>query len=256
MLLNNACLLTRKTVKGLSVFYDLTGAGALRLFATDPEEPLSLGFKVVSQHRAFDLYTWPTPTKSEAILHFDTKTAKPDESGRLRLHEQDYVSNKDFVLLTSPLFDELLSPKDRLVKPTFTVTIHVAEADTRGFDEPATAHPKQYYIRFRTREMAWKYYVLGNLTKRNAYITDVNNETEFDALGETVLSDNRTALIFRSKRPIPLREKPDYRFQLRERGPGVGKVLIQRLPVASADQFYKETIDGQDVMVSEIYVNY
>jgi len=255
VILNKAGLLSKETGNGLSVFYDHHGAEVLRLFAADLDEPLRFSFKAFSQDRAFDLCT-ETPSKPEAILHFDTAKAKLEGSGRLRLHEQDYVSDGDFVPFTSPLLDDLLSPKDRLLKPTFTITVHIAKEDVSGFDEPGTIHPRHYYIRFHAREMVWKYYVLGNLAKRNAYIADANNGTEFEALGETALTDHRRALLFRSKRPIPLRERTEYRFQLRERGSGVGKVLIQRLPVATADNFYKETIDGQEVMVSEVYVNF
>lgn len=256
VILKNAGLLNRRTARGLSVFYDLARAEALQLYASDPDEPLSFEFKIFSSNRSFDLYTEPAPTQPEAILHFDTKMAKLDGSSRLRLHEQDYVSQKDFAPLTSPLFNELLSPKDRHVKPILTVTIHGEDLGIRPHDHPPEVVSKRYYIRFKTREIVWKYYLLGTIAKRNAYIADMNNETEFELAGEAVLSDDRTALAFRSKHPLPLRERSDYRFQLRERGPGGGKILIQRLPVASADQFYRETIDGKNVAVSEVYINY
>lgn len=255
-ILNKAGLLSKETGKGLSVFSDQRGAEVLRIFAAELEEPLRFSFKVFSQYRALDLCTDPTPATQAAILHFDTQRAKPGEDGRLRLHEQEYVSGQDFVPIASPLLDDLLNPKDRLIKPAFTVTVHVTGADIQGVDAPGPSHPPHYYVKFHARQMVWKYYVLGNLAKRSAYIADANNDIEFDALGETALTGHRRALLFRSKRPIPLREKTEYRFQLRERGTGTGKILIPRLPVATADQFYKETIDGQDVMVSEVYVNY
>lgn len=255
-ILINASLLSKKTDKGLSVFCDRHGAEALRLFAAELKEPLSFSYKVFSQYRAFDLCTQPTSAKPDTMLHFDAVRAKPDGSGRLRLHEQEYVSDLDFVPITSPVIDGVLSSKDRLLKPTFTVTVHSTEADRSHLDTPGASHAPHYYIKFHAREMVWKYYVLGNLAKRKAYIADANNDMEFEPMGETVLNDHRHALLFRSKRPIPLREKAEYRFQLREQASGAGKVLIQRLPVATADQFYKETINGQDVMVSEVYVNY
>lgn len=255
-ILHKAGLLSKETGKGISLFCNQRGVDVLRLFAAEIQEPLQFSFKVFSQYPAFGACTEPAPVQQEVMLHFDGRNAMPDEDGRLRLHAQDSVSDQDFAPLASPLFTDLLSPKDRLIKPVCTVTIPVRDADLQGIDSPGVSQPPRYYVKFHARELVWKYYVLGNFAKKNAYITDANNDMEFESMGETALSDHRRALLFRSKRPIPLREKTDYRFQLREQGAGAGRILIPRLPVATADQFYKETIDGQDVMVSEVYVNY
>jgi len=254
--LNNTGLVVKKTANSVSVFYDHLRSEALRLYAADSREPLHFGLKVFSRIPAFEYYTEPSPSKAGHLLHFDTRTTTADASGRLRLHEQASVSESHFLPLTSPLFDELLSPADRLIKPLLTVVIRVADTGTGPSDEQAPIPPARYYITFKARAVVWKYYLLGAIAKRNAYITDMNNETEFESAGETALSDNRTALTFRSKYPMPLRDLSDYRFQLKERGSGGGKVLIPRLPVASAGQLYRETIDGTDVIVSEVYINY
>jgi hypothetical protein len=256
VILKNSGLLSRKTVNGVSIFYDQSRVEALQLYIADRDEPLRFEFKVFSNNKSFDLYTEPTPTQPDAILHFDTNTVTVDQSGRLRLHEQDYVSQKDFAPLTAPLFNDLLSPKDRLVKPTLTVTIHGKDLGIHPPDKFHEMVSKHYYVSFKTREVVWKYYLLGDIGKTSAYIADLNNETEFESAGEAVLPDHRTALTFRSKGPIPLRDRSHYRFQLKDRGSGGSKVLIQRLPVASPDQFYLDMIDGEEVMVSEIYINY
>ena len=122
-------------------------------------------------------------------------------------------------------------------------------------DEPSKAAAKNYYLKFKARETIWKYYLLGNLTKKNLDIVDLNNETQFEDTGPESLPDNRTALTFRSKQILPLREKSEYRFQLKEKDPNGGKVLIKRLPVASANQFLKESINGKEAILSEIFIN-
>ncbi len=83
----------------------------------------------------------------------------------------------------------------------------------------------------------------------------MENGNEFEVGEPETLSDKRPALTFRSKTYIPLRERPDCRFQLRERNSGAGKVLIRRLPVATASQIGKEVIDGVETAVSEMFIN-
>ena len=78
---------------------------------------------------------------------------------------------------------------------------------------------------------------------------------EFEDTGRDLLPDNREALTFRSKQRIPLRERSEYRFQLKEKGTNGGKVVIRRLPVASADQYIREMVDGKEAIVSEIFIN-
>ncbi len=256
VILRNAGLIDRKTVTGVSIFYDQGRIDALQRYAADRDDPLRLEFKVFSKNISFDLYTEPSPTQPEAILYFDTKTVVADKGERFRLHEHDYVSQKDFIPITSPRLQDVLDPKDRLVRPMLMVTVHGEDIGLHSSGKFHDVVAQRYYIRFKSREVVWKYYLLGDMARKSAYIADVNNETEFESAGKAVVSDHRTALIFRSKGPIPLREKSPYRFQLKDRGPGGSKVLIQRLPVASPEQFYLDRIDGEDVMVSEIYINY
>lgn len=86
-------------------------------------------------------------------------------------------------------------------------------------------------------------------------VADLDNTIEFESSGSEVLADQRTAITFKSKVPLPMRERSEYRFQLREKGPGSGKVLIRRLPVASAAQIGVERTEGQTTLVSEMYIN-
>ena len=93
------------------------------------------------------------------------------------------------------------------------------------------------------------------MTKKKSFIVEPDNKIEFEDTGQAILPGNRNALTFRSKKKIPLQEKSDYRFELKEIGPKGGKPIIKRLPVATAQQFFKEIIDGNETIVSEIFVN-
>lgn len=255
-ILNNAGLLNRKTATGVSIFYDPRGIEALRLYADDSDDPLRFEFAVFSRKNTFDLYTEPSSTRLDSILHFNSQLVTTDANGRLRLHAADYVSEKDFVPLTSPCLNEVLSPNDRLAKPTVTVTIRGEDVGIHPSAGCYGLSPKHYYVRFKAREVVWKYYLVGDIRNTQACIADMDNETEFELVGEAVVPAHRTALAFRSKAALPLRERSQYRFQLKDLEPGGGKILIQRLPVATPDQLYLDTIDGKEVMVSEIYIHY
>lgn len=253
--LEKAGLLTRNTLNGIRVFYDDDSSDSLRLYAADPDRPLTLGFKVFSQDPCFQNYTEPSPHKEDSILYFDNRRAAIDPTGRLRLHEGETVSETDFTPLHSPLLAEMLSNTDRLVRPLCVVNVCIAAGERRFFSDQLTIIPQSYYLKFKARSTFWKYYLLGHLAREDVAITDLDNETAFVFTGEESLADNRVAFAFRSTTPIPLREKSTCRFQLKEGNSGGGKVLIMRLPVASTSQITREVIDGEDAIVSEMFVN-
>ncbi len=252
----NAGLLTRKSLNGINLFYDEDRVDVLQLCASEAGGSLNLEFKVFARDPLFVNYTEPLYFKEDSILFFYNKDANIDTSGKVRLHDREYVSEMNFVKLGSPLITDVLNRKEKLVKPVFIVNIGDEEEESSLFDENLNVSPKKYYIKFNSRQTFWKYYLLGNVTENNLYITDMNGETEFEFAGMESLSDNRIASTFKSKTTLPMRERYDHCFQLKERGPGGEKVLIKRLPVASTDQINMEIIDGKETLISEIYINY
>ncbi len=246
VLLKKASLLTRSTSNSVHVFYDADQAESLDLYTGNPEEPFDLQYRVFSKDLFFKNYSEAVSYKENAILYFDSANAQQDEEGCYRLHAADSVSESDLLLLDSPLLNDILSKKDRLVCPLFIVNIGISNSGDRA---------KKYTLKFKARETIWKYYLLGNMARKDSYITDLSNKTEFEFTGSESLLDKKVALTFRSKTPIPLRERLDCRFQLKEKGPGNGKILIKRLPVAAATQISKESINGKESVISEIYVN-
>ncbi len=248
-------LLIRNTQNGIRAFFDQNSSEALRLYATGSDEPLRLAFKVFSREMFFRAYTEITTPEEDSILYFDNRGGGFESTNRFRLHETEFVSAKDFEKLNSPRIADILSRKDRLLKPEFIVSIGLGQKEIQILDAASKTAYHNYYLKFQARETFWKYYLLGSMTKNKSYIADLNHETEFEDTGRASLPDNRRALTFRSKQRIPLREKSEYRFQLREKNPNGGKVIIRRLPVASAGQYYKELVDGKEAIVSEIFIN-
>ncbi|NKB82598.1 MAG: hypothetical protein GKS05_12065 [Nitrospirales bacterium] len=238
-------------------FYDDSRIDALQLLMADQDEPLCFGFKVVSRDPVFVNYTMPAVLRDDEILYFDSRKAKTETTGKLRLHADSSVSDKNFEKLNAPVLEGLIGKKEKLVKPHFLINIWVEAEKTlpKPLAKSRTLIPAEYYLKFKARQTYWKYYLLGAMAKNNPYIADLNNKTEFEATGNVSLPNERTALTFRSKAPIPLQEKFDQRFQLRTNGTREGKVLLKRLPVASTSQIDKEVVEGKEVVVSEIFIN-
>jgi hypothetical protein len=248
-------LLVRHTQNGVRVFFDQNSSEALRLYATEPGESLQLVFKVFPREKFFRVYTEISTPEEDSILYFGNQGGKIDSNHRIRLHTAEYVSAGNFEELNSPRLADILSRKDRLLKPEFIVAIRLGKKEIQILDAASKNAYLKYYIRFQARQTFWKYYLLGSMTKMKSFITDLNHETEFEATGRASLPGNRTALTFRSKQRIPLRERSEFRFQLSAKDPDGGKMIIRRLPVASAVQFCKETVNGKEAIVSEIFIN-
>ncbi len=243
-LLQRAGLLTRASENGLNIFYDAEKTEALEHYLSD----LAFQYRVFSKDPRFRNYTKAPAYKDDALLYFDNKKVRADAQDVFFLHASQSVSEADFKPLDSPELVSILSKKDHLLRPAFVVDLKLSESVLR---EGA----KQYVIQFDARATTWKYYFLGHLAEKEPRISDLNNKTEFEFGGATVLPGHKTALIFRSTTAIPLRENFQSRFQLREKREGNGKVIIKRLPFASAHQISTETINGKASVISEIYVN-
>lgn len=251
-LIGNAGLLRRDTNNGLRLFYDGARADRLRLYA-GADEPCTLGFKVYARDALFMNYTDPLTYRDEAILYFDNRAAGA-VGGRLRLHQAEYVNDRDFQPIDAARVAGLLDKKDFLVRPSFLIDIVLGEGGL-GFADADEPVARNYYLSFDARRTFWKYCLMGDAAGKNLFITDLANQVGFEAASEEILPDQRTMTVFRSTSPISLQERFDYRFQLRERGTGAGRVVIKRLPVASANHINREIIDGEERVVSEIYVN-
>lgn len=247
-LIANAGIVVKPTANGLGVFYD--GTQALRRYAQDAVDGLRLSFKVRAKDRAFANYTASySDAENASIPYFEGPRASDAQSAK-GLSKEDFVSDKDLQRLDVLLAEGILDEKEMRVPPDFAFSVFVEQAKDGGF---AVC---EYEINFDARRSYWKYHLMGNMNRSNPFIVDLDNQVEFEYCGEVLLSESKPAKVFRSKALIPFLEKSNYRFQLREPGPGTGKVLIKRLPVASGSRLGLEMIEGRSVVVSESFVNY
>lgn len=252
--INGANVLVRPTKSGVAVFYDESRSDALRLYAKDGNGALCFSFKVYAKDRTFANYTAPAMRNGNDVPYFDSREGVADSGvGKIRLSKGDSVSEKDFRDIDSLVAEGILCSRDRRVPPDFVVSVCVEPG--AGDDGASGWRHRDCFIRFDARQAYWKYHLLGNMNRSNAFIVDLDNRVEFEFCGEVMLPGDRPAKVFRSKALIPVLEKSTCRFQLREPGPGSGKVLVKRLPVASESRLGMEVIDGKSEIVAESFIN-
>jgi len=231
---------------GIRIFFDENRADAPGRYTITGGSPLRLAFKVFVPDPFFSNYTELSWCREDSILYLDNSRAITGEAGKIRLHGEDYVSPADFITLDSPLLENLLDRRDRLVRPVCVISLHLTPNEVG----------KNCFIRFKARETFWKYYLLGSMAGKNVFITDRDNAIEFECIGEETLPDERLAKVFRSTSSIPLQQNPEFCFQLREKRAGSERYLIKRLPVASVERIDREMINGKEAAVSKIFINY
>ncbi|MCH7736964.1 MAG: hypothetical protein IH872_06120 [Chloroflexi bacterium] len=253
--LSNSGLLFKETSGGVRVFYDSDRLDSLRLHAADAQEPLNLVFKAYSRDAFFMNYTECGPDQDDAVRYFDSANAVTQHDGRMRLHAKEYSGSDDFKPMDFAGFQDVLTPADRLLRPTLVVKIGVPKEVADALGDDATGAVGNYFVSFQGRQTVWKYFLLGELAREDIYIADLDNSTEFESSVAEVLADERTAITIKSKTMLRLQERSDYRFQLREEDSGNGKVLIRRLPVATAAHIGAERTGDQSTLVSEMYIN-
>ncbi len=250
------CGLVLKTYSdGVSVSLDQNSTEALAAAIADTAAPPVLWFRLHPTDKQLSNCTIPsTPRDGEVLMlsganASDSANKKPQSLAKgATVSVTDFIPfevlNKKGELIVNPEIADVLTSRDRRIPPLAFVCITLSDLTPRGF-----------VVRFEARQTYWKYYVLGDLAKSSAKIVDTKKEVEFELGRETTLADERRSITFISKVQIPLRERSNRRFQLRDNGSGVDKVLIKNLPVASKGKLYKDTINGQKALVSDIYVN-
>jgi len=222
------------------------GLTLLRSAGPTAAEPATLTFRMIATDAAFGSYTRLDGVDAATTLWFDSEHAAPaDADGSRRLHAAAHVSGADRASLDAPQFQWLAGPRDRAAPPLGFVSIAVP---------PGAAADDTWVVAFEARTTLWKYYVLGT-SGTAPTIRDADGRIEFEPAAPTVLPGNRRAVILRSKVPIPLRERPTQRFQLRVATPAGERVLVRRLALGSPHRLGKDTVDGREVTVSEIYIN-
>jgi len=214
-LLRKAGLLLKSSESGVAIYFDEEKIDILRLHA---EDEFAFIFKVFSTDSNFFRYTIPDAPPDNAILFVNNQHITRDTMGKQMLHSDSEVTERACVDMTSDPLQEILDRKDYLVKPVFILQVVITAGKQGLCLENLDAAARKFYIRFTTNQTFWKYYILGDLSKRNVYIADLDNTIQFENIGRILLSGQREAIQLQSPTAIPMQEQYQYRLQLKESG--------------------------------------
>ena len=254
-IIKNTGLLVKPITGGICVLLNKKDRESLQLYAADKDEPFVLVFKVYAARSDFKSRTDVSVESEDSIPCFYNGNRDDADGGRVRLHDQDYVSMIDLIRLDSNQLEGVLDHRERRLPPLLIANIQINEEALVAVDDDADMAPKQYYVRLRERQVFWKYYLVGRMARENLFLVDVDSRAEFVCSGRELLDGQRETIAFRTIQRLSLKESPQYRFQLKEKDNGSEKVIIKRLPVADETHFGREVIDGRSEVVSEIYIN-
>ena len=255
-IMRNTGLVMRKSNHGFWVAFDRDYRDAMQLQLAETGEGLDLVFKVYTTDPQFRTYTEPFSESTQGVLYFTNRIMPSSANHKARLHAGKVVSTEDFLEVEAEELQGVLDRKDRLIPPVSVIRIHADQRSNPLFDKKNNAKSPSFTVQFTARRTYWKYFLQGNKADVDAFIFDPDGRVEFDATGPDRLADGSSVLTYRSKQSIPMNERFDFRFQLKQRKNGIDKVLYKQLPFARAGQTGKEVVAQQAIAVSEIYINY
>lgn len=261
----NTGLSFQRHADGFSLIGDSQFYEALYLSASDDDEPLELVFKVTCNDPNFIYYTQPAVFQHHALLFFERQDllGAADTSNR-RLHRSSVVTDDDFKPLATLSDDGMevggvLKPGQQQ-KPMALIKLVINAQDIYQFFDPNGAPPPVYSVDFVEPTTIWKYFLTGDALDSNVMINDLDDKVLFDSGEFEQLPNGQRALTFQSQQALGLKERPSYRFVLKDKASNSNgassKILIKRLPMASPANQYKALIDGKNTAISEIYINY
>jgi len=273
--LQRSGFVTRASDTGVAVFADSARMEVLRMIAGEAEEPFRLTWLAHAVDPEFGRYTAGLVYPPEGLPVFDSESAVADGTpGRWRLQREAYVSAADALAVDDERVAGVLAKQP--VAPLFAVTLRLgamghagsdAEVHAAGTSAATTAQgartrdtdlapqPRHYVLRFATREVVWKYWLIGAWRDAEPQVVDPDGATTFLQAQEATLPDGRSALTIRSADPIAIFRRSPYRFQLRGRVGSGERVLVKRLPVAGTAQLLREPRALGGCLVSEIYLH-
>jgi hypothetical protein len=268
----------RPTAEGVAAYVDATRLPALHAHAQDTAEPLEFYLLGRSNDRDFAVATAGLAGAEGQVLLLDSDAAQaPDAEGWRLLHASEFAGVDNVVpawlpplgdtpaTATTPQVEGALPAADRRVTPAFVLRIRIEAAPTAGDNKAAPAAVVQAWaaqalnrrwrLALQARATHWKYLMPADWAAQEPRVVDLAGQIGFEAPRPESLADGYATLAARSRSAIALHQRPHQRFQLQAQRPAADKVLVKRLPVASAGQLHMETIDGVRTLVSEIFVN-
>ena len=248
-------MLVRPTSGGIRVLIDTKRLPLLRERVTDNGHALCMGFQVRSTDPHFDEYTAPAARSAE-VLCFDSRQAGALDAGRRMLHATPRISDQCFMPVNAPGVASMLTGVGQPRLPLALIQMVLTDASDGLCADALAPELRRFGLRFGASAVYWKYYLLGTLGTRPLFISDLDNAVTFRQLESIDFPGAGMAGVFLSQDPIALRDMPGQRFQLVERAGFGDRVVIKRMSNARVGHRQREVVDGQAVLVSEIFINH
>lgn len=247
-LLRRAGVVFRREPDGVHAYHDRESESVLGPWLADPGERFRVVLRVVARDPAFFRYTELPDAHPTLVRCLDSEIDGPPGS----LFRLDPPSDPGARARDEALAAEVVTRRDELVPPVAILGVLLGPSALAGGDAPP------YRLAFTARRTVWRYHLLGDLASRDAFIRDQSpdpaDQVRFEAVGMVSLPEGRTARMLVSDSALPTRWRAERRLQLREEGSRGERVLVRRLPVASPEDLSVATIDGRQIVVSDIYV--
>jgi hypothetical protein len=248
-MLRRAGVVLRAQDDGIAAFGDGEAVERLRLHVAEAGASLDMAFLVFPTDVHFFEYTAPAWSKGQ-LLFLNTAACVPDDAGRQMLHATPYVAPSAFVERDHADLEPLLGKPFLTPAPAMVVQVAVSS----GLLSASDFRRRHFHARFDAASSHWKYCLFGAGPAQPG-IVDLAGDMEFDHFAGVTIADGRCADVFLSKREIPMREVSAARFQLRAASSAGDKVLIKRMPNANVGKRFRDSKDGNQILVSEIFIN-
>jgi hypothetical protein len=247
--LRNAQLIYKKTRQGAVLLLD---SARRDIAAACCEPPLTLHFLLFSTDSHFGSYTDPVLQRGQ-LWYCDSQTAVA-EANFLRLHHQSTLGGEELLSADDNRLVSIIDQRHASL-PQLVLALSINAAEVNAIN---ASNSRNYLIKFVSRQTLWRYYLIGDSFSGALQIRDMNrhNAAIFARQQDVLLANGRKALVFDSIEPLNLAEQSPYRFGLISQDGGSEKILIKRLPVATAGQSGNAVVNGVTRHLAEIYLNY
>lgn len=117
-------------------------------------------------------------------------------------------------------------------------------------------NPLSYHVKYTARKTIWKYYFINrsNMDLSGLAIETSNPDISFSGPRTDAIPNGEEAMSFTSNVPIALREIPNHQFNLSAINNNARKIVFRGLPAPNPKQMSIEQQQGQQVLVSPMYV--
>jgi hypothetical protein len=244
-IIRSADLLIRTESNRIIICYDDEKEEILQYCISGSTGNLEFVFNVYAQDPQYELYTDMQGSLSGIPPGYSNLEKCISVENRLRLEAMNNAAAKELAERAAVQAGNTGYP---VKQPIFNVSISLTKQDS-------LEHP-EYFILCAARKTYWKYYLLGELAEQETELIDLRGEILFRCAGQQNPFPGRPATVFYSAEPVALKQRAAKQFQLRQGGSNGNKVLIKRLPNASVENLAQDTLKGEKVDVSEIYINY